>query len=86
MKYTRHVVFPFSVRRAVVTKEGAFQARTATSSPLSELAEMTEEEFRVAFKGSAVKRAKWRGFRGDVAAALLNEKDAAQCRRTSRLE
>jgi hypothetical protein len=30
---------------------------------------MSEEEFRLAFKGSAVKRAKWRGLRRNVEAA-----------------
>ena len=52
-----------------MTEELAFQARPAMRSRLSELAEMSEEEFRAAFKGSAVKRAKWRGLRRNVAAA-----------------
>src|SRR5579862_8338256 len=55
-------VCPFN-RRSVATEEPAFQPRPATRLRLSELARMTEEEFRVAFKGSAVKRAKWRGLR-----------------------
>jgi epoxyqueuosine reductase QueG len=42
---------------------------------LGELAEMTEEEFRVAFKGSPVKRAKWRGLMRSVGAALARSDD-----------
>jgi epoxyqueuosine reductase QueG len=61
----------------VPTEEPALQARAVTPLPLSELTEMTEEEFRVAFKGSAVKRAKWRGLRRNVAAALAVSDDPA---------
>jgi epoxyqueuosine reductase QueG len=39
------------------------------------MTEVTEEEFRVAFKGSPVKRAKWSGLRRDVAAALSSSND-----------
>jgi epoxyqueuosine reductase len=60
-------VCPFNERRAIPTAEPAFQARPVTSSSISELAEMSEEEFRVAFKGSPVKRAKWRGLMRNVA-------------------
>jgi epoxyqueuosine reductase len=61
-------VCPFNERRAVATEEPAFQARA--SYTFAELAELTEEEFRVAFKGSPVKRAKWRGLKRNVAAAM----------------
>ncbi len=64
-------VCPFNQRRATPTAEPAFQPREITNGPLlSELATMTEEEFRQKFKGSAVKRAKWRGLVRNVAAAL----------------
>jgi len=53
-------------RRATPTTEPAFQPRPATRLRLSELARMTEAEFRAAFKGSSVKRAKWRGLRRNV--------------------
>jgi epoxyqueuosine reductase len=64
-------VCPFNVRRAAPTQELAFHPREITNSPkLTELLDMTEEEFRGKFKGSPVKRAKWRGLMRDVAAAL----------------
>jgi len=53
-------VCPFN-HRSVASTEPAFQPRPATRLRLSELACISEEEFRVAFKGSPVKRAKWRG-------------------------
>jgi epoxyqueuosine reductase QueG len=58
----------------VPTSEPAFQPRAATTNrTLSELALLTEEEFRRQFKGSPVKRAKWRGLIRNVAAALVTE-------------
>jgi epoxyqueuosine reductase len=64
-------VCPFNERRASPTSEPAFQPReTTVGRTLGELAEMTEEEFRVAFKGSPVKRAKWRGLMRNVEAAV----------------
>ena len=60
-------VCPFN-RRSTPTEEPAVQARA--SYGLAELAEMSEEEFRVALKGSAVKRAKWRGIIRNGVAAL----------------
>lgn len=38
---------------------------------------MTQEEFREKFKGSSVKRAKWRGLLRNVAAALSASEDPA---------
>jgi epoxyqueuosine reductase len=38
---------------------------------------MTEDEFREKFKGSPVKRAKWRGLMRNVAAALSSSEDPA---------
>ena len=64
-------VCPFNVRRATPTAEPAFQPRAATTGrTLAELALLSEEEFREQFKGSPVKRAKWRGLMRNVAAAL----------------
>jgi epoxyqueuosine reductase len=52
------------------TTEPAFQPRSATTGrTLSELALLTEEEFREQFRRSAVKRTKWRGLMRNVAAA-----------------
>jgi len=48
-----------------------------TNRTLSELALLTEEEFREQFKGSAVKRAKRRGLLRNVAAALATSDDPA---------
>jgi epoxyqueuosine reductase len=48
------------------------------SSPdLIELLDITEKEFRVRFRGSPVKRAKWTGLRRNVAVALGNIGDAS---------
>ncbi len=53
-----------------------FRPREPLLAPrLRELARMTVEEFRATFQGSAVKRAKWRGFMRNVAVALGNSRD-----------
>jgi len=53
------------------TTEPAFQPRAATTGrTLAELALLTEEEFREQFRGSPVKRAKWRGLMRNVMAGL----------------
>jgi len=44
---------------------------------MSELARMTEEEFRAAFKGSPVKRAKWLGLKRNVGAGSRKSECAA---------
>src|SRR5439155_25790138 len=63
-------VCPFNARRAAPTGERAFHPREITSAPkLTELLEMTEEEFQQKFRRSPVKRAKWRGLMRNVAAA-----------------
>jgi epoxyqueuosine reductase len=69
-------VCPFNERRAAPTEEPAFQPRPATQTPkLVDLLEMTEEEFREKFKGSPVKRAKWRGLVRNAQAALSSSDD-----------
>ena len=70
-------VCPFS-RRSVPTTEPAFQPREITQAPrLVDLLKMTQEEFREKFKGSPVKRAKWRGLLRNVAAAISSSDDPA---------
>jgi epoxyqueuosine reductase len=72
-------------RKAPVTEMAAFQPRalnqgasdlaevaTTFNPPLEVLANMTEEEFREAFRGSPVKRAKYRGLLRNAAVAMGN--------------
>ena len=49
-----------------------FGTATTFNPPLETLANMTEEEFREAFRGSPVKRAKYRGLLRNVAVAMGN--------------
>src|SRR5688572_17827949 len=80
-------VCPFNLRRARPTDEPALQPREITKGPrLSELANMTEEEFRLRFRGSAVKRAKWKGLVRNVAAALSSGPVSGAEARLSRCE
>jgi epoxyqueuosine reductase len=48
---------------------------TAFNPPLELLASLTEEEFREMFRGSPVRRAKYRGFMRNVAVAMGNSGD-----------
>ncbi len=69
-------VCPFNLRRATPTQETAFQPRPITDTPrLSELALLSEEEFREKFRKSPVKRAKHKGLMRNVAAALGKEEE-----------
>jgi epoxyqueuosine reductase len=69
-------VCPFCQRRSVPTSEPAFQTREITANPrLVDLLLLSEEEFRKRFKGSPVKRAKWRGLLRNVAVALAGSDD-----------
>jgi epoxyqueuosine reductase len=62
----------------VPTTEPAFQPRAATTGrTVEELALLSEEEFREQFRGSAVKRAKWRGLLRNVAAAASSRQEDA---------
>lgn len=62
--------------RASPTREPAFAPREITLAPrLVDLLSMREEQFREAFRKSAVKRTKWRGLRRNVAVALGNSGD-----------
>ncbi len=64
--------------RAPVTSEPAFAPREV-APPLERLAGLSEGEFREAFRGSAVKRAKYSGFLRNVAIAMGNSGQAS-CR------
>lgn len=67
---------PRAPLRAAPTNEPRFAPREATLAPkLADLLRMNEEEFRTAFRNSPVKRAKWHGFRRNVAVALGNSRD-----------
>ena len=64
------------MHRVAATDEPALQLREITaSSNLTDLDEMTEEEFQEKFRGSPVKRTKWRGLGRNVAATLTHFDD-----------
>ncbi len=58
-------------RRAPFTAEPFAKARNATP-PLAHLAELSEEEFRMIFRGTPVTRARYSGFLRNVAVAMGN--------------
>jgi len=62
-------------RRAPVTEDAAFLP-ASVAPDLKELAELTEDEFRVRFRGSPVMRAKYAGFLRNVAIAMGNSGQA----------
>lgn len=66
-------------RRAPVTDDPAFSPREF-APPLEKLAALTEDEFRAMFRDSPVTRAKYAGFRRNVAVAIAN----AQCEMSRR--
>lgn len=60
-------------RKAVVTENPAFLPRPhLMAPPLDELAALDEQAFREKFRGSPVKRTKWRGFIRNVLVAIGN--------------
>jgi epoxyqueuosine reductase len=60
-------------RKAAVSSDTTFSPRENLMAPkLDELAELDEEAFRQKFRGSPVKRAKWRGFMRNVLVAMGN--------------
>ena len=64
-------------RKAPATSKPEFQPREGLVNPaLAWLAEISEEEFRGAFRGSPVKRAKRNGGRRNALIAIGNSKDA----------
>jgi epoxyqueuosine reductase len=58
-------------REAPVTAEPAFGARNF-APPLEELAALSAEEFREMFAGTPIERARYEGFRRNVAIAMAN--------------
>ena len=75
-------VCPYNVKFARELRELAFQPRPAlrgknVSSLAKDLVEITDEEFRLAFKKSPMKRAKRRGLARNAAIALNNISRAA---------
>jgi epoxyqueuosine reductase len=71
-------VCPVNRKAAPGHHEALAPDRGIGSSPnLVELLEITEEEFRVRFRRSPVKRAKWAGLRRNAAVALGNAGDAS---------
>lgn len=69
-------VCPFCKKQSRPTTEPAFQPRETTKALLLvDMLKMTKDEFREKFKGSPVKRAKWRGLLRNVAAALSSSDD-----------
>jgi epoxyqueuosine reductase len=86
-------VCPYN-RRAPASKVPQFEPRPFPKGEslyrpsLERIAEMSEEEFREAFRGSAVKRAKWAGMVRNACVALgnaLSRLDAVERRRASEL-
>jgi len=60
----------------VETAEPAFQPREITiSSTVEDILLLTEEQFRDEFKGSAVKRAKWKGLKRNASAVLQQQNE-----------
>jgi len=86
-------VCPYN-RRAPASRVPQFEPRPFRKGEslyrpsLERIAEMSEEEFRKAFRGSAVKRAKWAGMVRNACVALgnsLSQLDAVERRRASEL-
>ena len=60
-----------AIHGASPTMEAVFQPRPITiNSTVADILLLTEEEFRTAFKGSPVKRAKYAGLRRNAEAAM----------------
>jgi epoxyqueuosine reductase len=65
-------------RKADVSDKPEFQAREGLVNPaLAWLAEISEEEFREKFRGSAIKRAKRSGLRRNALIAIGNRGDSS---------
>src|SRR3990172_3772847 len=60
-------------RRAKVTDESSFQPREGLFNPdLAALSKLTEEDFRMVFKGNPIKRAKRKGLLRNIVVAMGN--------------
>jgi epoxyqueuosine reductase len=65
-------------RQMPFTRAEEFQPRQElVAPPLERLAKMSREEFNAAFRGSPIKRAKYRGFRRNAAVVMGNSGNAA---------
>jgi len=81
MRFCRHIsqsCCPWNVKFAREVKEPSFQPRPAIAGKnantlATELLAMSEDAFRTAFKGSAMKRAKLAGLRRNAAALVAND-------------
>lgn len=76
-RYTSQEVCPWNEKFSLPLREIAFRPRRAVAGKdaatlARELLAMSDEEFRVAFKGSPMKRAKLRGLRRNSAVVLGN--------------
>jgi len=74
-RHTSQEVCPFNRKFAREVKEPRFEARAVIGSKdarilAAEILAMSEEEFRAAFKGSAMKRAKVEGLQRNARAVL----------------
>jgi epoxyqueuosine reductase len=78
-----------SAMRNAVTREnsatGSTESATLFSPPLESLASLNEEEFREIFRGSAIKRTKWRGLIRNACNALGNSALARGTRQRARI-
>ncbi len=80
IQFCRHIsqeVCPWNVKFAREVREPKFQPRPAIADKdgrtlATEILAMSEDEFRAAFKGSAMNRAKLWGLRRNAAAVLRN--------------
>ena len=64
-------------RKSPVSVTEEFKPRERNRAPeLQELARMTPEDFRERYRGSPIKRAKWRGFMRNVVVAMGNSGDS----------
>ena len=76
-RYTSQEVCPWNEKFAVPVREEAFRPRTAIAGKEAqtlarELLTMSDDDFRMAFKRSPMKRAKLRGLKRNSAVVLGN--------------
>jgi epoxyqueuosine reductase len=74
-------VCPWNEKFALAVREDAFRPRPAIAEKDSptlarEILSMTDEDFRIAFKGSPMKRAKLRGLQRNAAVVVGNTRDS----------
>ena len=79
-RHTSQDVCPWNDKFTLPLREGAFRARPAIGEKdartlATELLAMSDDEFRIAFRGSPMKRAKLRGLKRNAAVVLANLAD-----------